>query len=71
MARTSQDDIIATHLDTVGSITCVEAQTVYRVRSLTSVVSRLRKRGYEIESERKTDLTGQRYVRYHLLSNIG
>jgi hypothetical protein len=62
---TSQDEMIRRHLDMVGSITCMEAQTVYRVRSLTSVVARLRKNGMVIESERKADPTGQRYVRYH------
>ena len=62
---TSQDEMIRRHLDMVGTITCMEAQTVYRVRSLTSVVARLRKNGMVIDSERKTDPTGQRYVRYH------
>ena len=65
MALTNQDEIIRRHLDMVGTLTCMEAQTVYRVRSLTSVISRLRKDGIEIRSERKTDPTGQRYVRYH------
>jgi hypothetical protein len=61
----TQDEMIRRHMDTVGSITCVEAQAVYRVRSLTSVMSRLRKAGMDIRSERKTDPMGQRYVRYH------
>ena len=66
MAKISQDDMIARHLESVGTITCMEAQTVYRVRSLTSVISRLRQAGMDIESERKVDPTGQRYVRYWL-----
>ena len=65
MARTSQDEMVRRHLEMVGNITCVEAQTVYRIRSLTSAIARLRKAGMGIESERKVDPMGQRYVRYH------
>lgn len=64
MSKMSQDELILRHLETAGTITCAEAQTVYRARSLTSIIARLR-REYDIVSERKTDITGQRYVRYH------
>lgn len=67
MVKMTQDEMVARHLESVGSITCMEAQTVYRARSLTSIISRLRNKGMEISSERKTDPTGQRYVRYHYI----
>ena len=60
----SQDDLILQHLQQVGTITGVEASALYRARSLTSNISRLRTRGYIIHSERKLDQTNQRYVRY-------
>lgn len=64
--KMTQDEMIKRHLQSVGTITCAEAQTVYRCRSLTSVVARLRNEGLPIKSVRKTDPLGQRYVRYTL-----
>jgi len=66
MAST-QNSTLLQHLKTVGSISALEAQAIYKVRSLSSRISELRKSGYAIEAERKVDLTGQRYVRYHLM----
>lgn len=63
--KMSQDEMIKRHLQSVGTITCAEAQTVYRCRSLTSVIARLRKDGLKIDSQRKKDPMGQRYVRYN------
>lgn len=60
----SQDEIILRHLKEIGNISGVEASTVYKCRSLTSVISRLMKRGWIIDKETKRDATGQRYVRY-------
>lgn len=65
----SQDDILRRHLLEVGTITNAEAQTVYKVRSLTSNIARIRANGLRVVSERKTDLSGQRYVRYHCLDS--
>jgi hypothetical protein len=62
----TQTDRVLKHLQSVGSITQVEAQAMYKSRSLTKRISELRDRGYDIKSEWKTDHTGQRYVRYWL-----
>lgn len=65
--KMSQDEIVLRHLQEVGSITCMEAHMVYKIRSLTSVIARLKRRkGLIIESILKKDLNGQRYVRYKL-----
>ena len=62
----SQNDQILTHLRDVGSISWVEANDLYRVRSLTRRIADLRERGLDILSEWKTDRLGQRYTRYSL-----
>lgn len=59
---------IYTHLKTVGSITAIEAATLYKARSVTSNISRLRKFGLEITTSFKKDLTGQRYARYSVVA---
>jgi hypothetical protein len=58
------DEIVLKHLQEIGNLTCMEAHTVYSIRSLSSAMSRLKKQGYEITSLPKKDLTGQRYVKY-------
>jgi len=62
----SQNDKILTHLRDVGSITWVEANDLYRIRSLTRRIADLRERGHDIISEWRTDRLGQRYTRYSL-----
>jgi hypothetical protein len=62
----SQNDKILTHLIDVGSISWVEANDLYRVRSLPRRIADLRQRGFDIISEWKTDRLGQRYTRYSL-----
>ena len=62
----SQNDQILTHLRDIGSISWVEANDLYRVRSLTRRIADLRQRGLKIISEWKTDRLGQRYTRYIL-----
>jgi hypothetical protein len=59
-----QDLQLQNHLQTVGTITAVEAATIYKVRCITSNISRLRKSGMTIGTQFKKDLTGQRYARY-------
>lgn len=59
-----QDYQLFNHLNKLGTITAVEAATLYKVRSITSNISRLRKYGMKISTEFKKDLTGQRYARY-------
>ena len=62
----SQNDKILTHLHDVGSISWVEANDLYRVRSLPRRIADLRQLGFDILSEWKTDRLGQRYTRYSL-----
>lgn len=64
----AQHDELLNHLQIRGSITQVEAQAIYKMRSLTRRIADLREQGYNIKSETKTDPTGQRYVRYWLRS---
>ena len=64
--KMSQNDKILTHLRDVGSISWVEANDLYRVRSLPRRIKDLRDAGHTILSEWKTDRLGQRYTRYSL-----
>ena len=67
--KMSQDEMLTRHLLEVGSITGVEAQTIYKTRCLTSNIRRLRVNGLNIHTEYKKDLSGQRYARYHCLDS--
>lgn len=62
----SQKQKILDHLTKVGSISFLEAWTLYSVRSLPRRIKDLREQGYEIISDKRVDNTGQRYVRYSL-----
>jgi hypothetical protein len=62
----SQNDRILDHLQKVGSISWVEANDLYRVRSLTRRIADLRDLGHKIISEWRKDTLGQRYTRYSL-----
>lgn len=57
---------VLNHLIDVGSITFVEANDLYRIRSLPRRIADLRANGFQITSEWKKDVLGQRYVRYSL-----
>lgn len=61
---TPQSMTILKHLQIRGSITPVEAATVYKARHLPSKIFELKRAGYDIQTELKTDLTGQRYATY-------
>ena len=64
--KMSQDEMLKRHLLEVGTITPMEASTIYKCRSVTSNIARLRAvHKLDIVSEYKKDLQGQRYVRYH------
>ena len=60
----SQNQKILSHLRDVGSISWVEANDLYRVRSLPRRIKDLRDEGHSIVSEWRTDKLGQRYTRY-------
>ena len=67
-ANTQQSNIMK-HLRTAGSITVREAMIEYHISSLTKRIHELRSMGIDIESVRKQHpVTGQRYVRYTLMS---
>lgn len=54
------------HLVARGSISAMEAQTIYRCRSLSRRICDLVQGGHlQVRKERRTDPTGQRYTRYH------
>lgn len=63
----SQKDKILDHLTKVGSISFVEANDLYRCRSLTRRIADLRQAGHEIVSEWRRDTLGQKYTRYSLV----
>ena len=64
--KMSQNHKILLHLNDVGSISWVEANDLYRVRSLTRRIADLREAGYDIVGEWRKDRLGQRYTRYSL-----
>lgn len=57
---------IADHLLLTGNISGVEANAMYKCRSLTRRMTDIRDAGVNVVSEFKKDVTGQRYVRYVL-----
>jgi len=74
-----QDVTILRHFAKVGSISGVEANAVYRCRSLSKRVStidrllaenRARFDGVQVDKRYKRDPAGQRYVRYHLQQSV-
>jgi hypothetical protein len=61
----TQVEMLARHLEEAGSITNVEAQAMYKIRALPRRIKDLEDyRGFKVKRVWKTDLTGQRYVRY-------
>ena len=58
--------MILRHLEDKGSITSIEAQALYRCRSLSRRISDIKSWGFPITSVLKSDATGQRYARYFL-----
>jgi hypothetical protein len=64
----SQYDQLANHFVNVSSISNIEAQNLYRIRALPRRISDMELRGWKFRREMKRDLTGQKYVRYHFVS---
>jgi hypothetical protein len=58
--------MILRHLEDKGSITSVEAQALYRCRSLSRRITDIKSWGFPVSSVLKSDATGQRYARYYL-----
>lgn len=61
-----QARLVLKHLQSVGSITNVEANAVHRVRSLSRRITELKDAGHNVKKDFRKDTTGQRYVRYSL-----
>jgi hypothetical protein len=66
MKLTPQATKVLAHLQSVGSITNVEANAVHRVRSLSRRITEIQDAGVRIAKTRRRDVTGQVYVRYSL-----
>lgn len=64
-----QTATVLRHLLRVGEISGVEAQALYRVRSLTKRISEINE-FFQIDAEFKKDATGQRYVRYSMPNDV-
>jgi hypothetical protein len=64
----TQQREVLDHLLQLGTISAVEANALYRVTSLTKVISVLKDNGngWCIRAEWKRDQTGRRYARYYL-----
>jgi hypothetical protein len=63
-SKTRQVDLVAALLLT-SHLTVQTANLGYRIRSMTSRVSELRRLGLPIRAEHATTIDGQRYRRYH------
>lgn len=61
----TQTEAITNHFNQVGNISGLEALSLYRVVSLTKVISVLKRKGIGIVSLWKLDNTGKRYKRYY------
>jgi hypothetical protein len=61
-------ELVLEHLKSGKSITNVEAQALWRCRALPKRINELRAAGHSILAERRTDSTGQHYVRYSMPS---
>lgn len=66
---TPQAEVIFRHLKDVGSISNVEANAIYKCRSVSARITEIARANpyVVITKERKVDHTGQRYVRYSLI----
>jgi len=66
----SQEQWILGHLEHYGSITQLKAMLDYNCMRLASVIHRLRKQGYNIETVMESNKDGSStYARYTLLEN--
>ena len=60
----TQREMLIEHFRNTETLSVMEAHTVYKIRSLPRRIMDLKDMGYEFEHERRTDATGQRYMRY-------
>ena len=64
----SQLDLLRRHFEQKETITPVEADILYRIRSLPKRICDLKAKGYEFNIELRKDLTGRRYAVYTIVS---
>jgi hypothetical protein len=64
--KLNMSQMILKHLESKGSITAVEAQALYRCRSLSRRITDIKQWGFPVSSVLKKDATDQRYARYYL-----
>ena len=60
----NQKDLLIRHFKKQSSISNIEAQMMYKIRALPRRIKDLEEIGMTFVRQRKTDATGQRYVRY-------
>lgn len=60
-----QTDLLLEHFLVRTDISALEAQSMFRIRSLSRRINDLEAKGHQFRRVTKTDTTGQRYVRYH------
>ena len=66
LSPTNQCRDILNHIIMKGSISQLEADSLYRVKRLTSRIHELKKWGVNIIAEMRKDITGKRYARYFI-----
>ena len=62
----SQPETISNHLQKIGSITPLEAQSNYNVWRLAAVINVLKNRGLNITKQMKKAPSGAKYAEYSL-----
>ena len=62
-----QTSLLLDHFRKNNSISGIEAQAMFRIRSLSRRINDLEAIGHRFAREQRLDTTGQRYVRYHYL----
>ncbi len=67
LMQKTQTGLLLEHFLKASSISAIEAQAMYRIRSLSRRINDLEAAGYRFAREDRRDPTGQRYVRYHFI----
>lgn len=57
---------VLNHLETVGTISPLEAFGVYKITRLAAAINELRKAGVDVITKMRRDMTGTRYATYSL-----
>jgi hypothetical protein len=65
-----QRDTVLDHLMKAETITAAEARLFYRIESLTSRISELRRDGWVLAADWFCDPTGKRFKRYRLVGVV-